>query len=226
MIGHRGAPLAAPENTIESFRLALEAGADLVEADVGAGLLVGHPGVERTGPPLPLGDVLDLLAGTAAGIHIDLKDGGIDPAVASLVRERGLVDRVLLSSTSTAQLRRLARVLPEADRALGYPHDRAGVSRFRWPGALVRPAAAALRRLMPARSRLLVRTSGATVLSLHHALVSPEVVRATRSAGAALFAWTVADPDRVLWLAGAGVDGIVTDDPEMAIRLLATLKTP
>ncbi|BCZ90570.1 glycerophosphodiester phosphodiesterase [Thermus thermophilus] len=33
-LGHRGAPLKAKENTLESFRLALEAGLDGVELDV------------------------------------------------------------------------------------------------------------------------------------------------------------------------------------------------
>ena len=34
VIGHRGARCCAPENTIPSFRLALEAGVDGVEMDV------------------------------------------------------------------------------------------------------------------------------------------------------------------------------------------------
>src|ERR1700690_1792636 len=35
IIGHRGYPRFAPENTLPSFRLGLEAGADLVELDYG-----------------------------------------------------------------------------------------------------------------------------------------------------------------------------------------------
>ena len=34
VVGHRGAPMQAPENTIASFRLALESGADAIETDV------------------------------------------------------------------------------------------------------------------------------------------------------------------------------------------------
>ncbi len=225
MIGHRGAPLVAAENTIESFRAAIEAGADLVEVDVGQGLRVGHPGVSRPGPDLFLDEVLDVFAGSA-GIHVDLKDPGIDGEVATLIRDRGVAERVLLSSTWAAQLRRLARELPEAARAIGYPHDRVGIAKLRWPSPVVRPAAATLRRAMPVRARFLVRTTRASVLSFHHALVSPAVVSAVHASGAALFAWTVVDPDRVAWLARVGVDGIVTDDPEMVVRLLATLKTP
>ena len=34
IIGHRGIPTLAPENTLESFRLAFDQGADIVEMDV------------------------------------------------------------------------------------------------------------------------------------------------------------------------------------------------
>jgi glycerophosphoryl diester phosphodiesterase len=34
VVGHRGAPTQAPENTMESFRLGVEAGADAIELDV------------------------------------------------------------------------------------------------------------------------------------------------------------------------------------------------
>ncbi|MBU1984691.1 glycerophosphodiester phosphodiesterase [bacterium] len=45
ILGHRGAPHSAPENSLESFRIALAAGADGIELDVqitGDGVLVAH----------------------------------------------------------------------------------------------------------------------------------------------------------------------------------------
>ena len=36
-IGHRGAPALAPENTLPSFRAAVDVGVDLVEFDVAEG---------------------------------------------------------------------------------------------------------------------------------------------------------------------------------------------
>lgn len=39
LIAHRGASALAPENTMAAFRLAVEAGADLVELDVRLSLI-------------------------------------------------------------------------------------------------------------------------------------------------------------------------------------------
>ncbi len=177
------------------------------------------------GEPLTLAEVLDALAGTSLGIHIDLKHPADRPCGRSAVRSRGLEERVIVSATWVPPLRRLAQELPSAGRAIGYPRDRVGVAKIAWPAPGVRAGVAALRAVMPARARALVAVSRANVLSLHHALVSPAVVRAAHAGGAALFAWTVNEPDRVAGLAEAGVDGIVSDDPEMVVRVLATLKS-
>ena len=55
VLGHRGAPRAARENTVEAFRRAVELGADGVELDVrrtADDVLVVHhdPAVEGVGP--------------------------------------------------------------------------------------------------------------------------------------------------------------------------------
>ena len=48
-------------------------------------------------------------------------------------------------------------------------------------------------------------------------------MRQARSRGAAVIAWTVNDPARIEVLAHLGVDAVVCDDPQMAVRVLATL---
>src|SRR5207237_3084949 len=57
VIGHRGAPVLAPENTLESFEAAVAAGADAVEFDVAENLVIAHSLREQSGEPLVLDDV-------------------------------------------------------------------------------------------------------------------------------------------------------------------------
>jgi glycerophosphoryl diester phosphodiesterase len=107
--------------------------------------------------------------------------------------------------------------------AIGYPRDRYGVSRFTWPEPLTRAGAAALRSAMPARVPLLLRFSGATVLALHQALCSRAAVAAAHRRGAPVLGWTANDRETVERLVAAGVDAIVSDDPEVVVEALATL---
>src|SRR5262249_53594166 len=135
----------------------------------------------------------------------------------------GLRERTLVSSTSSRALRLLEAADPELMRAISYPHDRYRVSRFSWPPAVGVGIAAAARRAMPLRAARLLAAGHASLLTLHHSLVSAAVVAAARSHEAVVVAWTVNDPARVAVLAGLGVAGIVTDDPGRAREALATL---
>src|SRR5439155_238988 len=81
------------------------------------------------------------------------------------------------------------------------PNDRYRISRFAWPGAVAAGSAAAVRSAMPLRVPLLLAAGRARALTLHHTLLSPAVVRAARSRGAAVVAWTVNDPVRIAALA-------------------------
>jgi len=221
VIGHRGAKAVAPENTIASFEAAIAAGVDLVEFDVGPGLLVAHdPGV--AGAPT-LDDVLDLLARAGVGAHVDLKEPGYEREAVEAIRRHGLAERALVSTAFAQAARRVRGLAPGLPVAIGYPRDRYGVSRFTWPGPLTRAGAAALRQAMPVRVPLLLRLSHANVLALHQTLCSPRAVAAAHRLGAPVLAWTANDAATMLRLVGAGVDALVSDDPQVVTSTLATL---
>jgi glycerophosphoryl diester phosphodiesterase len=57
--------------------------------------------------------------------------------------------------------------------------------------------------------------AGASAAVLHHALVTPAVVRSCHSRGAAVWAWTVNDAEVATRLADWGADAIITDDPRI-----------
>ena len=215
--------MRAPENSLESFQAAIDAGADAIELDVGEGLVITHSKRERPRHPISLDDALALVAVHDISVLVDLKCPRVERDVADAVRRHDLLDRAFVSSTSAAWLRRVGAAEPRLLRSISYPNDRYRVSRFAWPASVGDACSAAGRALMPFRVPLLLRAAGAGALTLHHRVISGPVVAAARARDARVVAWTVNDPAGVVRLARLGVDGIVTDDPEMALSALATL---
>ncbi|MEN3343319.1 MAG: glycerophosphoryl diester phosphodiesterase, partial [Actinomycetota bacterium] len=135
-IGHRGAAALAADNSLESLALAVELGVDVVEFDVlrapDGRLVVSHDAsaASRNGAA-SLEEALELLDGLGVGLHLDLKSPGVEARIADALRARSLVERTFVSSVSREVLRTLRAVEPELRRAVGYPDDHLGVSR--WP---------------------------------------------------------------------------------------------
>jgi glycerophosphoryl diester phosphodiesterase len=223
VIGHRGAAAIAPENTLESLRAAVAAGADVVEFDVGADLRLAHSPREAPERQVTLDAALEYLKAQGVGVHVDVKRPGYEAEIVEALRRHDLVTTSVLSTAYALTARRLSVLVPDARRAIGYPRDRFGISRVRWPAGLTRGGAAALRAVMPARLQVLLAASKADVLALHHTLCSDATVRRAHARGVPVLAWTANDPAAVRRLEAMGVDGIVSDDPGMA---LATLRTP
>ena len=101
-VGHKGAALLAPGNTLESFRAAVQAGVEMIEFDVlsehtdGSGrLLLAHDYEDmRSRPPLDFAAALEHLAGERfAGIDldVDIKLPGYELEVLAALRAVTLV---------------------------------------------------------------------------------------------------------------------------------------
>jgi glycerophosphoryl diester phosphodiesterase len=60
----------------------------------------------------------------------------------------------------------------------------------------------------------------ADFLAVNMSMVTPGFVRKARNAGKRVFVWTVNDPVSMSRVMSFGVDGIITDEPEMARRIL------
>ena len=69
-----------------------------------------------------------------------------------------------------------------------------------------------------------VADRGHRALHPHHAFVTTELVAAAHDRGVAVNTWTCDDPDRIRWLAGVGVDAVVTNVPDTALTALG--RTP
>lgn len=248
VIGHRGAAALAPENTLAGFRAAVATGVDLIEFDVlslaGGELVVAHSddlhelshGAERGAvgsmaladlralcPQLPtLDDALAFFSDEApeVGMHVDLKSASAAEVVAQTLGERGLVERSLVSSFHLGALRRLARLEPRLRTGASFPRDRLGIDGRRGLRPAVNGGLRALRPLTPVLVGALLARARATTLVLHHALVSPAVVRQAHARGAAVVAWTVDDGNDLTRVETAGVDAVVTNNPSIFVSTL------
>lgn len=229
VIAHRGASHAARENTLEAFEKALALRADAVELDVrrtaDGDLVVHHdPAVDGAGdivalelselrvlaPHVPtLDEAIEACAGM--WINVEIKNLPIDPdwdpgeqvaaAVATLVGDAGLHDRVMVSSFNPNALVRVQ----EVDARIG-------------------TALLAVRGVEPA-SGIATASEGGHVAyhPAFEALVGTalaEAVAAATDAALAIVPWTVDDPSEIERLAEAGVAGIITNVPDVARRVL------
>lgn len=219
VIAHRGASAAAPENTIEAFRLAKELGADWVELDArrtaDAQVVVHHDAeladgrviVELPRAELPdhvcdLTEALDACEGMS--INIEIKNWPADPDfdeaeavaryVVGLVQDRSLHDRVLISCFHYPTIELVHELDPTIPTAfLHLLIDRS------WD-ALAADVAAA----------------GHTALHPWDGLVDESLMGAATANGLEVNVWTVDDPERMAELIALGVHGLCTNVPDVA----------
>jgi glycerophosphoryl diester phosphodiesterase len=235
VIGHRGASRVEPENSLAAFRTAARMGADGVELDVrrtaDGGLAVHHDAhladgralVTTTWDALPP-DVVDLAAVLDACRDLDLVNVEIKnwPDDVDFDASLGVVEsvvEVLLERPADERARLLVSCfhLPSVDRVRELAPELATAWLVIGPGADGRSPAGAEGELA-----LVDRAAahGHAALHPHHAFVTPGLVSEAHDAGLAVNTWTCDDPERIAWLAGVGVDGVVTNVPDVALAAL------
>jgi glycerophosphoryl diester phosphodiesterase len=251
LVAHRGGALLAPENTLPAFDLAARLGADAFELDVHLGAdgevivfhddetsrLTGAPGTieERSldqvraldagfgftldggrsypwrGRGVAPPTLRELLA-RHPGVRMNVEAKSADPrlarALVAVVREAGAVERVCIGSQHDEQGERIRALLPEACHFL--------------------PEQAATCHVMAARSGGSGCPGGWDVADLPYRMEGTDVVVLDRATiaylhrqGLSVFAWTVDREDEMRQLLADGVDGIMTDRPDVAAKVMA-----
>jgi glycerophosphoryl diester phosphodiesterase len=239
IIGHRGAPARAPENTLASFRTAVADGADALECDVhlsadGHAVIMHDETIDRTAAPespLRTGAISDL---TRAQLDtVLLEDGERIPSlqqyleVATTAGERPVGAVVEVKAPTAARATALAlrehfgaEPAPLADGAAP-----AAVISFR-PEALrtVRetapeiPIGLLVAGIDEAVLELLSELRAERVSIWIESLEDDDAERAAGASGASLHVWTVNSPEHLERALAARVASITTDDPGWAAR--------
>jgi glycerophosphoryl diester phosphodiesterase len=229
---HRGGAGDWPENTMPAFEHAVSIGYTYVETDVHVtadGVLVAFHDelldrvTDRTGAiselpyrevaearvdgtePIPL---LEDLLGTwpELRVNIDPKHDGSVDALVQVVQRTGSIDRVCIGSFSDRRLARLRAALgPRLCTALG-PRGTARLRGASWriPTGRLAAGCAQVPRAM----------KGVTLVDL-------AFVTEAHERGLQVHVWTIDDPAEMHELLDLGVDGIMTDRPQVLRDVLA-----
>ena len=230
VIAHRGSSETAPENTLAAFRLAVEQRADFIEFDVqessdGEVVVVHDSDLMKVGgSPLKVWEatatqlravdigsrtapqfsservptLAETLAVSRGGsrVVVELKSYGhderLEERVVAIVEAAGMVDDSIFMSLDHDMVRKIKQLRPSW---------RAGV--------LVAKAIGDLTSL------------GADFLAVESRLATRAFVRQAHRAGQDVYVWTVNDPAAMLAAMSNGVDGLITDAPDLARRVVA-----
>ena len=196
---HRGASALLPDNSVEAFRAAIDAGADAIEADLrrtpDGRLVLEHDLLAAYPPSLPLLADLVTMAHGRVRLDIELKEAGYEREVLEALSP--LPPDLLISSFLPSAL----AAVRELDRS-------------------VETALIIERR--DRRGDLFARADrcGADLLAPHVSLLDDRLRASAVERGRPLVVWTVNDPTALSsLLADPAVGWVITDVPDVALRL-------
>lgn len=229
IFAHRGANSFAPENSLPAFEHALRMGCDGIELDLrfsASGEVVifhdrlmqrmtGKPGrvelcdlaeirkrqlngAKGVGIPI-LQEVLDLI-GERLLINLDIKKGtvnanGFEEKIVRILRDFKLRENIIISSFNPLVVRRIYALAPEL--RLGFIYQKRSHRIF---------------------------SAGIPLESLHgfYKILCEKYVRKLQGRGYRIYAWTVDNPDDMRRMMSLGVDGIITNRPEIFYEKIAS----
>lgn len=228
---HRGASSLAPENTLAAVQKALELGIPWIEVDVhrtrdrvlvvlhdetvdrttnGTGLVSqffyeeltkldagSWFGPEFAGEPIPTLEEVLLACRDRAIVLIELKGPLTERPTVELVRQLGMEDQVVIQSFDHGMVGKAKERAPEIPAFILIRQDLT-------PQAMVNTA-------------LYYKADG---LGVRYNFVTEDLVQLAHSNGLSVFPWTVDNPEDMLRFLQMGVDGIITNYPQVLQEVL------
>jgi len=231
---HRGGNRAHPENTLPAFEHAVSLGYRYLETDVhltADGVLVAFHDTDLSRTCNTKGDIVDLSwkevaearvdgrepiplmadlleAFPEVRFNIDCKSDEALPALLRLLHDSEATDRVCIGSFSHKRLRKLRQRGGEDLLTCLSPREVASLRLARRLGGV-----------SPRVAQVPVQAGG----SLNRAritIVNERLIYDAHQHGIPVHVWTINDADEMKRLLDLGVDGIMTDDPELLRSVL------
>ncbi|HHO65503.1 MAG TPA: hypothetical protein ENJ71_03160, partial [Epsilonproteobacteria bacterium] len=233
IFAHRGAAGAAPENTIASFKQAIADGTDWIELDVqeskdGEVIVIHDSDVMKLanvspkiwestreelqkidigswfdakfkGEKIPtFKEVLEVAKGKVK-VLIELKYYGHDVAleqkVVEIVESMGMSKEVAVMSLKPEQVEKIKTLRPE------------------WESGIL------LSKVMGDVSKMNV-----DFLAVNLGMMHPSLIKTTHNTGKKLYVWTADDPLIMFKMLTLGVDGLITNEPALARKVMEERK--
>lgn len=235
IFAHRGSKGTHPENTMAAFQKAAEIGAEGIEFDVhlssdGELVIIHDETLDRTttltgyvkdhsaqklktadagskfsneflGERIPfLTDVFDWAKGNALLMNVEIKTDklayeGIEQKIIDSIRQYGMENRVILSSFNHQSIEKVKMLAPDLERALLFEG-------------------------LPENFEEILRNKKELGFHPDKNSLTPAVKEKAKKLGYKIRPWVANDEADIVRLAELGVDVIMTDFPERAIKIL------
>jgi glycerophosphoryl diester phosphodiesterase len=235
IFAHRGDSKHAPENTLAAFELAFKSGAPAIELDVMLTMdeevvVIHDHRVDRTtngqgfvnlstlqqlkkldagskfstefrGEKIPtLDEVLDIISADRL-VNIELKNyhsihDRLIPKVVEIVNKRGKTNSVMYSSFSLRNILKIRKILPNSPAAL-----------------ITLGGLAGKLELSPFFSWI-----SPEYIHPDHQMVTAQLIQNEHGHHRKINVWTVDDEKDMRWFFNAKIDGLMTNDPALAVK--------
>ena len=212
VIAHRGASFFEPENTLRSFKRAIEMGADFVEIDVrmskdGELVIMHDADVNRTtngnglvkdqtleelkkldagrGETIPTLDEVMKTVKNKVGLVIEIKEPGTEDKILQKIMENGL-ENVILASFYHESIKNAKELNPSINAGIIFVCQPVDVSQMAF-------------------------NAGANIIFPSHRYMNEDLVKEAKKKGIFVYPWAIDDPSVFEKFAEMGVDGIITN---------------
>lgn len=233
VVGHGGAGHFFPGNSRQSIEKALEIGVDRIEFDVqlaADGLVLVHDdklrlpnGKKRAVRAIPTAEIREMLPGLLTfdeaveliggrvPLLIDIKSPGYVAEVADAIRRHNLGADDAVSSTHANVLRYLRRQFPGLRTGISTGHMANSIP-F---GPAKTIVSGGLQLSVPSLLAKVARAIVATDVMIQYRACSRRLVNLMHQRGIRVNAWTVNDPHQIQRVIDMGVDGVISNRPDL-----------